>query len=90
MQLTEISLMISVWKHSAFIYNYLRNPHTENYIRDTENKRLILKGTRVTLNDADSPTWIGIRQKDFDYGNPCPGQPVGTASKHKGRNNSLL
>ena len=47
-------------------YNYLRNPHTENYIRDTENKRLILKGTRVTLNDADSPTWIGIRQKDFD------------------------
>ncbi len=47
-------------------YNYLRNPVAENYVRDTQNKRLILKGTNVTLNDVDTPTWIGIRQKDFD------------------------
>lgn len=47
-------------------YNFLRNPKQENYVRNPEKKTLVLKGTEVTLNEADSPTWIGIRQKDFD------------------------
>ncbi len=46
-------------------YNYLRNPDETNYRLDTEKKQLILKGTHVTLNEQDSPTWIGIRQKEF-------------------------
>ena len=46
-------------------YNWIRNPHMENYVRDTENRQLVLKGTEVTLNDRDTPTWIGIRQKEF-------------------------
>lgn len=46
-------------------YNYLRNPERENYVRDTNRRQLILKGTDVTLNDAASPTWLGIRQKEF-------------------------
>lgn len=46
-------------------YNYLRNPHRENYIRIPQEKRMILKGTNITLDEQDSPTWIGIRQKDF-------------------------
>lgn len=46
-------------------YNYLRNPHPENYIRDTERCRLLLRGTEETLNDPASPTWIGVRQQEF-------------------------
>ena len=42
---------------------YLRHPHTENY-RFTEDD-LILKGTSTTLNEAKSPTFIGLRQRDF-------------------------
>lgn len=47
-------------------YNWVRTPHMENYVRDTAARRLILKGTSVTLNDTDTPTWVGIRQKEFD------------------------
>ncbi len=46
-------------------YNFLRNPHMENYILNG-NKELLLKGTEITLNQVDSPTWIGIRQKGFE------------------------
>ncbi len=42
---------------------YLRHPHPENYQKEAH--RLILHGTDVTLEDVDSPTFIGIRQKDF-------------------------
>lgn len=42
---------------------YLRLPAKENY---TLGKELIrLKGTNVTLDQADSPTFIGFRQKEF-------------------------
>lgn len=47
-------------------YNWVRNPHMENYVRDTAARQLILKGSDVTLNDTDTPTWIGIRQKAFE------------------------
>lgn len=43
---------------------YLRHPHTENYKFD--NDSFILKGTDVTIDEVDSPTFIGIRQRDFD------------------------
>ena len=46
-------------------YNFLRNPEMENYVRDVKNKELILKGTGLTLNDMASPTWIGVKQKEF-------------------------
>lgn len=42
---------------------YLRHPHTGNY--EPEKDRLTLHGTNVTLEDVDSPTFLGIRQKDF-------------------------
>lgn len=47
-------------------YNFLRNPHEADYRIKPEEKQLILKGTSVTLNEVDSPTWIGIRQKGFE------------------------
>lgn len=42
---------------------YLRLPHTHNYI--LEQNKLTLKGTEITMDQPDSPTSIGIRQKDF-------------------------
>lgn len=42
---------------------YLRHPHMENYIF-TENG-ILLRGTSTTLNEAKSPTFIGLRQRDF-------------------------
>ncbi|GFP76333.1 glycoside hydrolase family 43 protein [Clostridium fungisolvens] len=42
---------------------YLRHPHNENYI--FEKSMLNLKGTEITLDEAASPTFIGLRQKDF-------------------------
>ena len=47
-------------------YNFLRNPNMEHYKRDTGNAALVLQGTEITLNDMDSPTWLGIRQKGFE------------------------
>lgn len=46
-------------------YNFLRNPEMKNYKLYPEEKMLCLEGTKVTLNETKSPTWIGIRQKGF-------------------------
>lgn len=48
---------------------YLRCPHMENYKHGP--KKLALYGTEVTLDETDSPTFIGIRQKDFDMELAC-------------------
>jgi alpha-N-arabinofuranosidase len=47
-------------------WNYLRNPHIENYSIDEVKGILHLKTSFVRLDDKGSPTFIGIRQKDFD------------------------
>lgn len=43
---------------------YLRHPNTENYLLTQGNIKL--KGTDVTLDVPASPTFIGLRQKNFD------------------------
>ncbi len=43
---------------------YLRDYKEENY--RFEEGRLYLRGTPITLNKADSPTFIGVRQSEFD------------------------
>lgn len=43
---------------------YLRHPHTENY--ELSDSKAVLHGTDITLDDVDSPTFIGIRQRDFN------------------------
>ena len=43
---------------------YLRHPVLSNY--ELSKDKFILKGTDVTLDMADTPTFIGIRQRDFD------------------------
>ncbi|WP_127530247.1 glycoside hydrolase family 43 protein [Paenibacillus kobensis] len=53
----------------AIDWCYLRHPHDQNY--KLHNDRLTLTGTEVTLDQADSPTFIGIRQKDFNASVAC-------------------
>ena len=48
---------------------YLRIPNKENYKIDKN--KLVLKGTDSTLDDVDSPTFIGIRQRDFNATISC-------------------
>lgn len=43
---------------------YLRHPHEENY--EFSDNSVTLHGTEVTLHEASSPTFIGIRQLDFN------------------------
>ena len=48
-------------------WTYIRNPYRQNYRFCPESSRLILKGTEKTLScPDDSPTFLGIRQKEFD------------------------
>lgn len=44
---------------------FLRHPHEEDY-RLTADKA-VLRGTDITLDDVDSPTFVGIRQRDFCF-----------------------
>lgn len=58
-------------KSSALQWNYLRNPCMKNYKISNDYKEFSLKGTAVTLNDVDSPTFIGFRQKEFQCEFKC-------------------
>lgn len=44
---------------------YLRHPNCENY--ELSERKAVLHGSKVTLDDVDSPTFIGIRQRDFCF-----------------------
>lgn len=48
---------------------YLRHPVAENYLLQSD--RLRLKGTDVSLDTPASPTFIGLRQKDFNAEISC-------------------
>ena len=43
---------------------YLRIPNKENYKFDKY--KLGLRGSEITLDKVDSPTFIGLRQRDFN------------------------
>lgn len=45
-------------------WGYLRHPARENYL--LEEDKLTLTGTEVTLDVPASPTFIGLRQRDFN------------------------
>ncbi|MFM9278663.1 glycoside hydrolase family 43 protein [Paenibacillus jiagnxiensis] len=48
---------------------YLRHPVAENYMLEFD--KVKLKGTGVTLDMPESPTFIGIRQRDFNAEISC-------------------
>lgn len=43
---------------------YLRHPKKESY--ELFEDKAVLHGTAITLEEVDSPTFIGLRQRDFD------------------------
>ena len=44
-------------------WSYLRDYYKENY--EFADKRLRIRGTEITLDEADTPTFVGIRQSEF-------------------------
>lgn len=54
-------------KKLGFEWNYLRNPHLENYSLTDKKGTLRLKATNVTLDAVDSPTFAGRRQEHIDF-----------------------
>jgi len=51
----------------GFEWNYLRNPQMENYSLTEHKGFLRLKTSTVTLDDIDSPTFIGRRQEHVNF-----------------------
>jgi xylan 1,4-beta-xylosidase len=48
-------------------WNYLRNPYEEDYSLSEKPGSLRLKGSAVTLDDKDSPAFVGRRQTDLTF-----------------------
>jgi alpha-N-arabinofuranosidase len=48
-------------------WNYLRNPYMNNYSLTEKKGSLRLKASSVSLDDADSPTFVGRRQEHMDF-----------------------
>src|SRR5450432_1432046 len=48
------------------VWNFLRNPHTADSSLSERPGWLRLKGAVVTLNDVDSPAFVGRRQQHFN------------------------
>lgn len=48
-------------------WNYLCNPHNENYSLKERKGHLRLKATPVTLGHVDSPTFVGRRQQHINF-----------------------
>ncbi len=46
-------------------WSYMRKPDLNNYRLSAE--KAVLHGTDITLYDTDSPTFIALRQRDFDF-----------------------
>ncbi len=47
-------------------WNFLRNPYEEDFSLTERPRYLRLNGSAVTLNDQDSPAFVGRRQTDFN------------------------
>ncbi len=60
-KLKTYTLESSGWKTERC---FLRHPHAENY--EFSESKAVLHGTDITLEEADSPTFAGLRQRDFD------------------------
>jgi len=51
----------------GFEWNYLRNPRNENYSLNERKGFLRLKATPISLDDIDSPTFVGRRQEHINF-----------------------
>ena len=50
----------------GLFWNFLRNPRPEDASLSERKGWLCLKGSAVSLNEADSPAWVGCRQEHFE------------------------
>jgi len=50
----------------AFYWNFIRNPHPEDWSLSERNGWLSLKGSDITLNDVESPAFVCRRQEHFN------------------------
>ena len=50
----------------ALQWNFLRNPYDSDYSLTERPGYLRLHGSAITLNDQDSPAFVGRRQTDFN------------------------
>ncbi len=57
---TEYTFRNTDW---SIDWAYLRKYHPENYL--LSDKSALLRGTSITLEDVDSPTFLALRQKEF-------------------------
>lgn len=48
-------------------FMYLRNKNEDNYLWNETESQLRLIPTKIGLNDIDSPTYVGVRQKSMYY-----------------------
>ena len=48
------------WKKD---WNFLRTPEFDNYKFCSD--KLIVKGSNISIDETDSPTFLGLRQKEF-------------------------
>ena len=51
--------------HLGFAWNFLRNPHQADFSLAERPGFLRLKGSAITMNDRDSPAFVGRRQTQF-------------------------
>ncbi len=65
-KITEESFLTTDWNLD---WAFLRIPVKDNYYLGQDS--LILKGTSIDLDQADTPTFIGLRQKDFNLDLSC-------------------
>lgn len=54
-------------KHLDFKWNFLRNPHTDNYTLQERHGFLRLKGDTTRLDANASPTFVGRRQQHINF-----------------------
>jgi xylan 1,4-beta-xylosidase len=48
-------------------WNFIRNPHEENYSLTDKKGYLRLRGSNVALSDLDSPSFVGVRQSNHKF-----------------------
>lgn len=79
-------------------YNYIRNPYEDNYSLTARPGRLRLAGSALTLNDQDSPTFVGRRQADLncristrlDFSPQSENEEAGLAVRGNDKNHYIL
>ena len=76
----------------ALCWNYIRNPYMENYSLTERPGFLRLKGSAITMEDQDSPAFLGRRQTamecrasaKLEFNPKIEGEEAGTSSSRFG------